>query len=57
MYLKERDARSTPEEKEFLRQNLEETQRKLDQEKREIGDLAAALYGKWKGIKEERKTK
>lgn len=30
MYLKERDVRSTADEKDFLRQNLEETQRKLD---------------------------
>jgi hypothetical protein len=36
---------------------LEETQRKLDQEKREVEDSATGLYGKWKLIKEERKKK
>lgn len=39
---------------EFLRKNIEETQRKLEQEKREIQDCADALYKKWLQIKEVR---
>lgn len=38
-----------------MRRNIEETQRKLDQETREVQVLADVLYKKWKEIKELRK--
>ena len=41
---------------EFLERNIEETKRKLDNEKREIQNMAEAVYKKWKDIKEVRKA-
>ena len=46
---------ASDEDAEFLKRNIEETQRKLELEKKEIQDLADKLYRKWKDVKELRK--
>lgn len=57
-YKRERDGMNplkSKEDDEFLKRNIEETMRKLEQEKREIQEVADQLYRKWKEIKVIRK--
>lgn len=55
-YKRSRDGTFVPgEDAEFLLKNISETERKLQQEKLEVQNMAEKLYQKWKEIKELRK--